>query len=63
MGSLGKLLAAGAPLIVAVLTQIGINVNETEVAAWIEFVIWVMAILSMLVPSFRAWLNHREDAE
>lgn len=63
MGSLGKLLAAGAPLIVAVLMQIGIEVTETEVAAWINLIIWGMGLLSLIVPSFRAWLNHREGAE
>ena len=63
MGSLGKLLAAGSPLIVAVLAQIGIVVSEEDVSAWLNLAMWLIALLSFFAPSIRAWLNHRESAE
>lgn len=63
MGSIGKLLAAGSPLIAAFLTQIGLVITETEVNTYMNLIMWGIAVLSMLVPSVRAWLNHKENAQ
>jgi hypothetical protein len=61
--SLTKLIASLAPLLLAVLTQAGIEVQEAQVETWINVALWVIALAATLFPSFRAWLNHREEAE
>lgn len=60
---LTKLLGALAPLIVALATQMGIEITEAQVTPWIEFCLWLSALAGTLFPSFRAWWNHREGAE
>ena len=63
MGSLAKLFAAGSPLIAAALAQIGLAISEEDISAWLNLAMWGIALLSLLAPSFRAWLNHKEQAE
>lgn len=62
MLSITKLLTSVSPLIVAALAQLGIYVTAAAIDVWINIVIWVIAAATTFSPSFRAWLNFREDA-
>jgi hypothetical protein len=60
---LTKLIASLTPLLLAALTQAGIEVTEGQVETWVNIILWVIAFAATVFPSFRAWLNHREAAE
>lgn len=57
------LIRALVPLLVAAGAQFGISWTETDVEVWVNIALWVIAFASMLSPSFKAWMNHKEDAE
>lgn len=57
------LLRALVPLLVAAGAQFGISWTEAQVETWVNLALWLIAFASMVSPSFRAWVRHRESAE
>ncbi len=57
------LLRALVPLLVAAGAQFGISWTEAQVEVWVNIALWVIAFASMISPSFRAWVEFREDSK